>query len=215
MTSYIAPGLFDVADRRPWPFSPLEPQSYGLIMADPPWHFVLRSEAGEEKSPQAQYDTMSLAEIAALPVADLATEDCVLWLWGTQAGLDDQMQILMGWGFKFCSAGGWDKGRWGTGYVWRSVMEFVLIGTRGAPRFNGASIPNLLDEKATGHSCKPGQAYDYAERMVPNVRRVSLFERPVRPGWDGWGNQYGQPIERKPKKVKDVPPLLVALGDGT
>lgn len=193
------PCLFpgDVLRPGAWPFQGLEPMAYDVIMADPPWRFDLWSEKGEAKSAEAQYETMDLEAIRALPVADLARPDCLLWLWATAPLLDKQIGVLERWGFAFVSAGAWHKRRWGTGYVWRNVCEFVLLGTRGRPKVRGASIPNYIDENRRQHSRKPDKAYRMAEAMLPDARRCSLFERPERRGWEGWGDQYGQPIEKR------------------
>lgn len=67
----------------PWPFTPLPMFGFDVIMADPPWSFELRSEAGAAKAPQGQYRCLPTAAIAALPVNQLARGDCWLWLWAT------------------------------------------------------------------------------------------------------------------------------------
>ena len=55
---------------RPWPFGRLIPFSFDVVMADPPWPWATYSAKGQAKSPEAQYSTMSMDEIAALPVGD-------------------------------------------------------------------------------------------------------------------------------------------------
>ena len=71
------------AERRPPrprdPFAGLTPFGYDLTMADPPWRFELYSAKGEAKSAQAHYDTMTVGEIAALPVGTLAAGDRLVW----------------------------------------------------------------------------------------------------------------------------------------
>lgn len=176
-----------------------------MIMADPPWRFENWSEAGDARSPQAHYETMSVEEIAALPVADLARENCLLWLWATAPLLDRQIRVLAAWGFAFKSAGAWNKRRWGTGHLWRGKCEFVLLGTRGAPEVHGAGVPNHFEEAARENSRKPDIAYAMAEMMMPQARRCSLFERPVRPGWEGWGDEYGLPIEPRKRWTRRRP----------
>jgi N6-adenosine-specific RNA methylase IME4 len=213
-TSYIEPGLFDGAGAvRDWPFAGLEPMAYDFIMADPPWRFELRSEEGEEKSAQAHYETMDLDAIAALPVADLAAQDCLLWLWATAPMLDQQVELMRRWGFKFKSAGAWNKRRWGPGYVWRGLAEFILLGTRGEPSICGKAVPNFIEESRREHSRKPDRAYAMAEKMMPHARRASLFERPIRQGWEGWGNEYGQTIEpgRRAKARKATAPAAAPV----
>ncbi len=175
-----------------WPWGALEPMTYDLIMADPPWRFELDTAEGEAKSAQAQYGCMSIDDIAALPVAGLARADCLLWLWATAPLLDQQIAVMRRWGFTFKSAGAWDKRRWGTGYVWRSRAEFVLLGTIGKPSIDGRAVCNLIEGGARRHSEKPVAAYLQAERMMPAARRLELFSRTNRKGWDVWGNEAGK-----------------------
>jgi N6-adenosine-specific RNA methylase IME4 len=189
-----APDLLSAGRLAPWPFPGLAVRAYGLIMADPAWTFTLRSAKGGKKSPQAQYGCMSLDEIAALPVADLAAEDCVLWLWATAPLLDQQIELAARWGFTFKTSGVWvkttvhGKVTFGTGYILRNAHEPFLICTRGRPKVSRAVRSVVMGERRE-HSRKPETAYAAAERLVPGVRRADLFARQVRPGWDGWGDQ--------------------------
>lgn len=195
-SSWIAPDMFSPKDHRPWPLSPLEPQSYGLIVCDPPWRFELYSEAGEEKSAQAQYSCMSFEEIALLPVGDLARGDCVLWLWATAPLLPQAMACIKAWGFQYATSGCWvkrtntGKMRWGTGYRLRSCHEPFLIGIRGEPKTK-RDVPSVIDGLAREHSRKPDIAYHWAERMLVDtgVRKADVFSREKRPGWEAFGNE--------------------------
>ncbi|MEF2553232.1 MT-A70 family methyltransferase [Aurantimonas sp. A2-1-M11] len=180
-----------------WPFGALEAQSFNLIMADPPWTFEIRSDKGDAKSAQAQYDCMDLASIRALPVLDLAASDCVLWLWATNPMLPQALEILAGWGFTFKTAGSWGKttlsGKlaFGTGYILRSANEPFLIGTRGAPK-TSRSVRSLIMAPRREHSRKPDEAFAAAEQLIPGARRLELFSRTDRPGWSTWGNEVGK-----------------------
>ena len=194
----VEPLLFDGPTlRRDWPWGPLAPSGYGLIMADPPWAFELYSAAGEAKSAQAQYRTMSLDSIAALPVAELAAPDCLLWLWATAPMLPDQIEIARRWGFEFKTSGVWVKqtvnGKlaFGTGYVLRSAHEPFVIATRGNPKC-ARTVRSVVMGEAREHSRKPEAAFRAAEVLVPGVARVELFSRERRPGWDSWGDEAGK-----------------------
>lgn len=195
-SSWLAPDMFAPKDHRAWPLAPLEPQAYGLIMCDPPWRFELYSDAGEEKSAQAQYACMSFEEIALLPVGDLARGDCVLWLWATAPLLPQAMACMKAWGFQYATMGCWvkrtanGKMRWGTGYRLRSCHEPFLIGICGEPKTK-RDIPSVLDGLAREHSRKPDIAYVMAERMLvdPGVRKADVFSREKRPGWEAFGNE--------------------------
>ena len=177
-------------------FPGLTPLRYGLIMADPPWQFALRSAQGERKSPQAHYECMSLDHLAAMPVGHLAGPDCVLWLWATNPMLPQAIDVLRAWGFRYSTAGHWVKrtasGKlvFGTGYVLRSAGEPFLIGTVGSPKL-GRSVRSIIEGIRREHSRKPEEAYRAAEQLAPGPY-LDLFSRESRPGWDSWGNEIGR-----------------------
>lgn len=167
---------------------------YELIMADPPWLFENWSEGGNEKNAKAYYDCMTLNDIKALRIGDLAAPDCLLWLWATNPMLPEAIEIMRAWGFKFKTAGHWVKrtrtGKlaFGTGYVLRSAGEPFLIGTIGNPQ-TARDVRSVVEGEAREHSRKPEAAFAAAERLCGPVRRLELFSRQPRPGWDTFGNE--------------------------
>ena len=175
-----------------WPFGELEPMQYEMLMADPPWHFETYSEKGEGKSPQAHYETMSIANIKALPVGLLAKSDSLLWLWWTWPLLPEAMSVVSSWGFRYVTGGAWHKrtsgGKtaFGTGYRLRSACEPFLIGTAGNPD-TSRDCRNLLEGMVREHSRKPDEAFALAEQLMPDARRIEIFSREKRAGWDNWG----------------------------
>lgn len=73
-------------------------KKYGIIYADPPWRYEQRSiQGGAEK----HYPTMSLEEICALPVAELADKDSALFLWTTFPKLKESFRVMDAWGFTY------------------------------------------------------------------------------------------------------------------
>lgn len=198
--AYKQPCMFPGEVLRPggWPFGALEPWSYDLIMADPPWRFALWSEKGEGKSPQAHYATMPLDDIAALPVADLGRDNCLLILWATAPMLPQQLEVMARWGFAYVTMGFWrkttvnDKDAFGGGYVLRSAGEPFLIGKRGEPALGSKSIRNVISGQVREHSRKPEAAYAAFQQLMPQAKRLDLFSRQSRPGWDAWGNETGK-----------------------
>lgn len=190
---------------------------FGLIMADPPWSYEMRSAKGYTKAPEGQYATMKPADIAGLPVELLAAPDCLLWLWAINPKLPEALEVIRAWGFTFKTAGTWVKrttrGRdaFGTGYILRSSNEPFLIGTRGTPKTTRATrsmIPTYddgfhslqgggdwpsgtitIEALAREHSRKPDEAFRAAEALMPGVQRLELFSRQRRAGWTVWGNE--------------------------
>ncbi|GIT90129.1 DNA methyltransferase [Jannaschia pagri] len=182
-------------------FSDLPLFVYDFVMADPPWAFALRSERGEAKSAQAHYECWSMDRIKALPVADLCKPDALLWLWATNPMLDQQIDCLKAWGFSFVTSGHWakttkhGKQAFGTGYVLRGAGEPFLIGRIGRPK-TARDVRSVIIAQAGRHSEKPDAAFAAAERLLPSAtRRLELFSRRARPGWDVMGDQIQQHTE--------------------
>ncbi len=180
-----------------WCFGDLPPFSFDFIMADPPWLYKVRSEKGEGKSAQAHYKCMPLDKIKAMPVLDLASENCLLWLYATNPMLFQAYEVLIDWGFDFVTAGSWEKitknGKqaFGPGYVLRTSNEPFLIGKRGEPKTT-KSVRSSFAGVVRGHSRKPEEGYRHAEKLMPNARRLELFSRTNRKGWTVWGDETGK-----------------------
>jgi len=201
-------------DSSKWPFGPLKPLSYELIMIDPPWPTQMRSPKGEAKSHVRHYGSMSFAHIEALPVGQLAAPHCILFLWCTwplllhggdpkrhfrdaDASRSPVGACLKAWSARYLTGGAWHKKTvhgataFGTGYRARSACEPFLLGGIGAPK-NSRSERNLIEGLARAHSVKPEEAYAWCERYMPGARRLELFSRTSRPGWDSWGFEAGK-----------------------
>ena len=184
--------------RQEWPFGDMRPMSYGALVVDPPWHFANFSGKGEGKNPTAHYQCMSIEDIAALPVGHLAAPDCALFMWATAPLLDRAFQVMTAWGFTYKSGAAWAKQsstgtKWafGTGYVFRSAAEFLLVGTIGKPRIRSRRVRNLIVAPIREHSRKPDDQYAMVEAMYAGPY-AEIFSRTNRPGWDSWGNEAGK-----------------------
>lgn len=177
-----------------WFFEPLYPLFYELLVVDPPWEFETFSKAGAEKSPSAQYETMTDQEILDLPVSYLASFDCLLLLWATAPRLTIAIDCLQKWGFTYRSFMVWRKVtpngkiRMGTGYRVRTTGEILLVGTIGNPK--QSCVPQtIFDGVAREHSRKPEEFYGICDRLMPRARRADVFARQKRPGWHSFGNE--------------------------
>lgn len=188
----------------PWPFETLTPLRYGAILADPPWSYAMRSAGGYAKSPEAHYSTMSLENIAALPVRDLAGPDCYLFLWSTWPHLTQAMQVMEAWGFAYVTGGAWIKRgaggglAFGTGYVLRSASEPFLVGKIGQPQpmsrsvrnvIQAEDVPDAIEAVRREHSRKPPQMREMIEQILPRSYACELFAREPWLGHDVWGNE--------------------------
>lgn len=174
-------------------------QRFRTVLADPPWQFQNRTgKMAPEHKRLNRYGTMTLDEIAGLPVKNVMADQAHLYLWVPNALLPLGLQVLQAWGFQYKSNLVWHKvrkdggsdGR-GVGFYFRNVTELVLFGVRGknvrtlAP---GRRQVNLLATMKREHSRKPDEFYDIVESCSPGPF-LEMFARGSRPGWTSWGNQ--------------------------
>jgi N6-adenosine-specific RNA methylase IME4 len=177
-------------------------QRFGVILADPPWPFEVYSVQGRQRSPDRNYDTMSLDEIKALPIAPLAAEDCVLFLWGAWPELPGVLDVIRAWGFEYqTDAFLWVKlNRNGEGlftsmgFHTRANTEFTLLATRGKPLRFAADVHQVIMAPVGEHSVKPEEARSRIERLYPGPYLELFARRPVE-NWMTWGNEI-EPPER-------------------
>jgi N6-adenosine-specific RNA methylase IME4 len=170
-------------------FAELSPP-YATIVADPPWHYDKvnpDSPATGYRGAGLGYSSMSLDEIKALPVGDLAT-DARCFLWVTNRYLHDGPDVLRSWGFvPQDRVLVWCKPPRGTTPI---TTEFVLIGRRGRPpRMPWHHTTWFQWPRRGGHSSKPDAFLDLVESWCPGPY-VELFARAPRLGWDSWGHGY-------------------------
>lgn len=159
---------------------------YNVILADPPWRyeFVSRNTNAIEN----HYPTMSLDEIMELEIP--AAGEAILFLWTTAPKLEEGLDVLRAWGFRYRSCAVWDKQKKGLGYWFRIRHEILLVGIRGdfPPPANETRFDSVFAVPKGEHSAKPAIVHEMIEAMYPKARRLELFARAERPGWEVWGN---------------------------
>ena len=173
--------------------------TFGAILADPPWNFQEWSDKGSERSARKHYDTMTFEAIQALPVAELAGEDCALFLWITWPTLPEALVTIEAWGFEYKTCGFcWVKTNpiagsiaTGMGYWTRSNTEVVFLATRGKPQRVSKAVRQVVVAPRREHSRKPDEVHDRIEALVQGPY-LELFGRQERPGWTVWGNEIGK-----------------------
>jgi N6-adenosine-specific RNA methylase IME4 len=173
-------------------------QTYGTILLDPPWQFANRTgKVAPEHRRLHRYQTMGLAEIATLPIGEIAAPQSHLYLWVPNALLLEGLQVMREWGFTYKTNLVWYKTRKdggpdgrGVGFYFRNVTELLLFGVRGRLRTAapGRRQVNILISRKREHSRKPDEIYDLIERCSPGPY-VELFARYERPGWLQLGDE--------------------------
>lgn len=170
---------------------------YQVIYADPPWAYRVWSKKGNGRSAESHYPTMSIEEIADLPVKKLADENCALFLWVTFPLLKEIWKVIDAWGFTYKSvAFVWIKQNkkadslfWGMGYWTRANAEICILATKGSPKRYSKRVHQVIVSHIEEHSKKPEEARRRIEQLMGDVPRIELFARRETPGWDVWGNE--------------------------
>jgi N6-adenosine-specific RNA methylase IME4 len=172
---------------------------FAVLYADPPWRYENPPMGGNNRSIENHYPTMTLEEICALPVGDIAHENAVLFMWATSPKLAECMQVITAWGFVYRTDMVWVKDKIGMGYHAREKHETLLIAKRGElpPPPVEARPDSVLCFPRLEHSAKPPEYYDVLDRMYPDVRKLELFGRAPedRALWSTWGNQAAKITE--------------------
>jgi N6-adenosine-specific RNA methylase IME4 len=161
---------------------------YDVVVIDPPWPMqkIERDVAPEQVG--FDYPTMALDEIAGLPIPHAV--DCHLWLWTTHKHLPSAFEILETWGAKYVCCFVWHKnGGFQPFYLPQYNCEFALYARWGAPQFcDLTDFPTCFTAPRTGHSEKPDAFYEMVRR-VTDGRRIDMFARKAREGFETWGNE--------------------------
>lgn len=192
------------------------PQKYSTIVADPPWHYpdfvsypgtrVDRNKEGLKGGQRRitkplPYPSMTVEEICALPVVDLAERDCALWLWTTSAYLRPAFDVVEAWGFQYRQMLVWYKNTARPhlgGSVAPNHAEFLLVAKRGKPEMGRLESSVIVCPGNSGgspkHSRKPEVFLDLIEQASP-APRLEMFARRNRFGWSTWGNESLEHVE--------------------
>ena len=171
---------------------------FGTIYADPPW---LYSNQGTRAATSNHYDGLTVEDIAALPIGDLALPDAHLHLWTTNAFLFDAPRIFEAWGFEFRSSFVWVKPQLGIGNYWRNSHEFLLTAIRGnAKRFSERTLKSWAEFDRTRHSAKPEAIRRLIELASPGPY-LELFGRREIDNWVVWGNEISADLFTQAKRI--------------
>ena len=177
-------------------------KKYQIIYADPPWSY--QNGGVPQGGVDAQYKTMSLSEIKALPIADISDTPSVLLLWATFPQLQEALEVMRAWGFQYKTLGfSWLKTNkdgspfFGIGYYAKSNQEVCLLGVRGKAHslVKSNSVSSFVSTGRTKHSEKPSIFREKILQLFGDLPRIELFARQKTEGWDVWGNEVESDVE--------------------
>lgn len=163
---------------------------FHVIAADPPWAYSKRAGDVTHRA-DCPYPTMSADEIARMDVLSRAADDCILWLWTTNAFMSEAYDVAHAWGFEVKTILTWVKDRMGTGDWLRGQTEHCLMAVRGRPVVSLTNQTTVLHGKVREHSRKPDEFYALVDGLC-HGRKCELFSREHRDGWEAFGAEVGK-----------------------
>jgi N6-adenosine-specific RNA methylase IME4 len=190
----------------------LPERHFGCILADPPWFFRTRTDFVSDRDPRHHYKggVMSIKDICALPVGDVAAKDAHLFLWVTGPVLEQSFDVIKAWGFRYSGiAFTWIKLKAssevrqlrfipaddcdfhvGLGFTTRKNSELCLLARRGSAKRLAKDVREIIIAPRREHSRKPDEAYERIEKYTAGPY-LELFARTGRPRWVSRGDQVG------------------------
>lgn len=176
------------------------PYRYGVIYSDPPWPQEKSNPRKVRPLQKKEFDypILSFTEIKEIhrDVLDkLADEKHNLFIWTIDRFLPQTEWVMKDLGYILHARLIWDKTNgiapaFTVRYSHEYLLWFYQKGGMLLPRpAVQGKYATVMREPSTKHSKKPNCAYEMLEDMFPDVRKVELFARNEREGWDCWGNE--------------------------
>jgi N6-adenosine-specific RNA methylase IME4 len=188
---------------------------FDLILADPPWEYDNKQQNDPARG-GVTYPTLSMEELAKVPVSNIAADNSLLVCWVTFPKLMDQyyekydpLSVIRAWGFRpltalFVWVKTTKKGTIpdldvddlteystfysGLGRYTNSNAEIAIIARRGKMLERvSRSVKQLIVAPIGGHSEKPKEQYRRLDQLFGSkINRIELFARKQNPPPDGW-----------------------------
>src|SRR3990172_4259645 len=155
-------------------------KKYQIIVVDPPWQIKKIQKRVRPNQIKMDYSMMSVEEIKKLPIAEIADEKSMLFLWVIDKYLFQAKEILKSWGFKYHLTMAWDKTNGQALYGFNRQTEFVVVGFKGKQNAypQRKTIRTSFTAKSPYHSAKPDEFYQMLDVLEGD--RIDLFARRAR-----------------------------------
>jgi len=181
-------------------------KKYQIIYADPPWSYEQFQGKGEKYGDvSSHYDTLTISELKKIPIDNIADNDCALFMWATYPNLPQAIELMDAWKFQYKTvAFTWIKKNKnggfysGLGFYTNSNCEICLLGIRGRLNRINKDVKQIVVSPLREHSRKPDEVRNRIERLYgTRLNRIELFARNRVDGWDCYGNQLSDTIQKR------------------
>ena len=173
---------------------------YEVIYSDPPWQQQKGNlrKCRPNQSKALCYDTMSLEAIVKLHnhiLQNHTAEKHNVFMWTIDKFLPQAENFMQELGYQLHARMVWDKENGiAPAFTVRFSHEYLLWFYKKGKMLKPSEdtrgkYTTIIREKSTEHSRKPIRAYSMLENMFPSAKKLELFARNTRKGWDSFGNE--------------------------
>lgn len=172
---------------------------YQIVYSDPPWNQkkgnVRKCRPNQGKD--LDYKTIGMDEIEQIHRRALKCTDDKhnFFIWTIDKFLHETEKMMGDLGYSLHARFVWDKENGiAPAFTVRFSHEYLLwFYKKGNMLMPSKEVrgkyTTVLRESSTKHSKKPRCAYEMIENMFPDSKKLELFARNTRDGWDCWGNE--------------------------
>lgn len=174
-------------------------RTYQIVYTDPPWQQKKGGKRGcrPKQGRELDYQTCTLEEIKEIHrvAISLCNEKHNIFMWTIDKYLHEAEEMMKELGYELHARFVWDKTNGvAPAFTVRFSHEYLLWFYRRSQilmpcESMRGKFTTVLRESSTIHSKKPECAYKMLEEMFPEAKKLEMFARKKREGWDCWGNE--------------------------
>lgn len=175
---------------------------YEIIYSDPPWEQTKgnKRKCRPNQGKALDYPTMTVDQCikAQIPFFEHAAEKHNVFMWAIDRFLFQVEHEMEKLGYKLHARIIWDKENGvAPAFTVRFSHEYLLWFYKPRKMLmpqkeTRGKYTTVMREPSTYHSHKPLCAYEMLENMFPSAKKIELFARNRRDGWDCWGNEIDE-----------------------
>lgn len=172
---------------------------YEIIYSDPPWPQKKGNsrKCRPNQGKNLDYQTCSITECFTIQdqFFNEAAERHNVFMWAIDKFLHEIEMEMEKRGYKLHARFIWDKENGvAPAFTVRFSHEYLLWFYKPGKMLMPCKdcrgkYTTVLREAATYHSHKPICSYEMLEDMFPDAKKIELFARNGRKGWDAWGEE--------------------------
>lgn len=172
---------------------------YSVIYSDPPWNQKKGNlrKCRPNQSRELDYNTLSIEEITEIhrKAKELEESKANVFMWTIDKFLHETESMMKSLGYELHARMIWDKENGiAPAFTVRFSHEYLLWFYRKGhilmpENETRGKYTTVFRERATKHSKKPECVYEMIEEMFPECKKLEMFARIERIGWDSFGNE--------------------------